>query len=129
MKTKIITALSLLIVVFALPSCKEGEISSEFLRVAKVKSLSFKPTSDSDNRRIELLVQRSGHNYRISEWKSQWKRAQDRNYIIYCGGAAKSENNHVMFIIVWSKSQERVVFSEIGFNKSGVYPSGIASSP
>ena len=129
MKPKLSTTLALLLILFTLSACRKGEISSEFLRIAKIKSLSFTPTSQTDNSRIQPLIQHGGYTYRLGEWKDKWSVARDRNCLVYRGGAAKSDSEHVMFVIVWSNSQGRVVFSEIGHNRSGNYPSGLTSSP
>ena len=130
MKTKLSTSFVLLLILFTLASCvRKGDVSSEFRRIAKIKSLSFTPTSQADDGRILALIQSRGYDYRLKDWKEQWSVARDKNYLIYRGGAAQSDNKFVMFVIVWSNSQERVVFTEIGHDRSGNYPSGLTSSP
>lgn len=129
MKTTLYAILPLLFIMCFLPSCNEGAISSEFFRIAKVKGLSFSPNSESDNRRIEPIIKRNGYNYRLRDWRPQWAVASDNNHLIYRGGAAASANKHMVFIIVWSNAQDRVVFSELGHSRTGTYPSGLKSSP
>jgi hypothetical protein len=129
MKKILLASLTIFAAVTYLTSAKTGEVSSEFLRLAKIKTIIFKATSENDNKRIEPLIQQSGHNFRLAEWRDQWTKAQDHDYTIYRGGAAKSAEEFSMFVIVWSNTQGKIVFSEIGYNKNGSYPSGLTSSP
>jgi|GEM_PF-4843824 len=112
---------------FGLPACNKQ--SSEYYRVSKDNNLSFNPTTNNDNQKIQSLVQQGGYTHRVSEWQDKWNVAHDKNHLIYRGGVAKSDSNYVTFVVVWSNSQRRVVFSEIGHKRTGTYPSGLESSP
>jgi hypothetical protein len=129
MNKKLYRSLVILLAIFVIASCRKGELSSEFLRIAKIKSLNFNKTSRTDDARILPIIQRSGYNYRLGDWKNQWSVAKDNDYLIYRGGAAKSDTNQMFFVILWSNSQGRAVFSELGPSRIGSYPSGLTSSP
>ena len=129
MNKKLSILIVLLLTIFAIGSCRKGDVSSEFLRIAKIKSLIFNQASRTDNARILPIIQRAGYNYRLGDWRNQWSVASDNNYLIYRGGAAKSDSNYMFFVILWSNSQGRVVFSELGHTHIGKYPSGLTSSP
>jgi hypothetical protein len=122
------------IVIFILiSSCGEvapvGDISKEFLRLAKVKALDFKPLSEAERQKVESLSALSSYQYRLGEWADKWAAARDGRYLIYKGGAAKSANRYAFFIVVWSIAENRAVFVEVGHHRTGAYPSGLMSSP
>ena len=107
-----------------------GTIPNEYLRVSKVKALKFLSVTKQDKRNIESVHQLDSYQYRRGGWSAEWSAAQDGSYRIYRGGAAKSETKHVFFVIVWSTTNNRAAFVEVGGHaSSGVYPPGLKSSP
>ena len=122
--------LSVLLTSFLLTGCDPGvsKISGEFLRTSKIKGLNFTKTSSTDNARIKRLIP-AGYDFRLGSWIDKWTVARDTDHLIYRGGASKTEKTYLMFLIVWSNSKGRVVFSEMGHKSSGSYPSGLISSP
>ena len=126
-------ALPSVVTFILISSCGEvvpvGDISEEFLRLSKVKALDFKPLSEAERQKVESLSALSSYQYRLGEWADKWAAARDGGYLIYKGGAAKSANRHAFFIVVWSISENRAVFVEVGHHRTGTYPSGLMSSP
>ncbi len=69
-----------------------------------------------------------GYGHRINEITETWNLYEDQNYLIMTGSVAKTDDEIYIFTIVYNDRKNgnfKIVYEEIGNDKSGKYPEDI----